>query len=48
MATLTVKNPSGGTGGVVDALGVLRAELVNAMALLGTPTVADVGRRHVG
>lgn len=39
---------TGGEGGVVDALGVLRAELVNAMALLGTPTVAGVGRGHVG
>ncbi len=35
---------AGGEEGVAEALGVLRAELENAMALLGTPTVADVTR----
>ncbi|MBA2624730.1 MAG: alpha-hydroxy-acid oxidizing protein, partial [Acidimicrobiia bacterium] len=38
---------SGGEEGVVEALAVLRAELENAMALLGTPTIADVTRAHV-
>jgi isopentenyl diphosphate isomerase/L-lactate dehydrogenase-like FMN-dependent dehydrogenase len=38
---------AGGRDGVVAAAEVLRAELVNAMALLGTPTVADVTRAHV-
>lgn len=37
----------GGEEGVVQALDVLRAELTTAMALLGTPTVADIGRAHV-
>jgi 4-hydroxymandelate oxidase len=37
----------GGEAGVVEALGVLGAELENAMALLGTPSVAAVGREHV-
>jgi 4-hydroxymandelate oxidase len=38
---------AGGEEGVAEALGVLRAELENAMALLGTPAVADVTRAHV-
>jgi 4-hydroxymandelate oxidase len=38
---------AGGEEGVAEALGVLRAELENAMALLGTPAVADVTRSHV-
>jgi 4-hydroxymandelate oxidase len=38
---------TGGEEGVAEALGVLRAELENAMALLGTPTVAEVTRAHV-
>jgi 4-hydroxymandelate oxidase len=37
---------AGGEEGVAEALGVLRAELENAMALLGTPAVADVTRSH--
>ena len=37
---------AGGEEGVAEALGVLRAELENAMALLGTPTVADVTRAY--
>ncbi|HUF33087.1 MAG TPA: alpha-hydroxy acid oxidase [Acidimicrobiales bacterium] len=37
----------GGEDGVVSALEILRTELVIAMALLGTPTVADVTRAHV-
>jgi 4-hydroxymandelate oxidase len=37
---------AGGEEGVAEALGVLRAELENAMALLGTPAVADVTRAH--
>jgi isopentenyl diphosphate isomerase/L-lactate dehydrogenase-like FMN-dependent dehydrogenase len=37
---------AGGEEGVAEALGVLRAELENAMALLGTPTTADVTRAH--
>jgi isopentenyl diphosphate isomerase/L-lactate dehydrogenase-like FMN-dependent dehydrogenase len=37
---------AGGEEGVAEALGVLRAELENAMALLGTPTVADVTRSY--
>lgn len=36
-----------GAEGVIAAADVLRAELTTAMALLGTPTVADVTRRHV-
>jgi NhaA family Na+:H+ antiporter len=39
---------AGGEEGVAEALGVLRAELENAMALLGTPTVAEVTRAHAG
>ncbi len=35
-----------GEEAVAEALGVLRAELENAMALLGTPTVGDVTRAH--
>ena len=38
---------SGGRKGVVEAAGVLRAELETAMALLGTPTIDDVTRSHV-
>jgi 4-hydroxymandelate oxidase len=38
---------AGGREGVLLAADVLRAELVNAMALLGTPTVADVTRASV-
>jgi 4-hydroxymandelate oxidase len=38
---------AGGEEGVAEALGVLRAELENAMALLGTPTVGGVTRSHV-
>jgi isopentenyl diphosphate isomerase/L-lactate dehydrogenase-like FMN-dependent dehydrogenase len=37
---------AGGEEGVGEALGVLRAELENAMALLGTPTVREVTRSH--
>ena len=37
---------AGGEEGVAEALGVVRAELENAMALLGTPTVAEVTRSH--
>ncbi|MDQ3145574.1 MAG: alpha-hydroxy-acid oxidizing protein [Actinomycetota bacterium] len=36
----------GGEDGVADALALLGDELVNAMALLGTPTMADVTRSH--
>jgi 4-hydroxymandelate oxidase len=37
---------AGGEEGVAEALGVLRAELENAMALLGTATIAEVTRAH--
>jgi 4-hydroxymandelate oxidase len=37
----------GGEAGVTQMLGSLRDELVNAMQLLGTPRIADVGRSHV-
>ncbi len=37
----------GGEEGVRHALAILRAELRTAMALLGTPTVADITREHV-
>jgi isopentenyl diphosphate isomerase/L-lactate dehydrogenase-like FMN-dependent dehydrogenase len=37
----------GGEAGVAQMLGCLRDELENAMQLLGTPRVADVGRAHV-
>ncbi len=37
----------GGEAGVAQMLGIVRDELVNAMQLLGTPTVRDVGRAHV-
>jgi 4-hydroxymandelate oxidase len=37
----------GGEDGVAQMLGCLRDELENAMQLLGTPRVADVGRAHV-
>jgi isopentenyl diphosphate isomerase/L-lactate dehydrogenase-like FMN-dependent dehydrogenase len=36
-----------GQEGVAGALGILRAELENAMALAGTRTVADVTRAHI-
>ena len=39
---------AGGEEGVVTAVDVLRAELEIAMALLGTPSLADVTRAHVG
>jgi 4-hydroxymandelate oxidase len=38
---------SGGPDGVVEAAGVLRAELETAMALLGTPTIDAITRAHV-
>jgi 4-hydroxymandelate oxidase len=38
---------SGGAAGVVEAAGVMRAELEGAMALLGTPTIDAVTRDHV-
>jgi 4-hydroxymandelate oxidase len=37
----------GGEDGVAESLALLRAELENAMALLGTPAMADVTRAHV-
>ena len=37
---------SGGEEGVGEAVGILRAELENAMALLGTPTIGEVTRSH--
>ncbi|MGK2957045.1 MAG: alpha-hydroxy acid oxidase [Acidimicrobiales bacterium] len=37
----------GGSDGVSQAAGIIRAELENAMGLLGTPTVGDVTRKHV-
>ncbi len=36
-----------GSDGVGHAAGIIRAELENAMALLGTPTIGDVTRSHV-
>jgi len=36
-----------GEAGVTRMLDILRDELVNAMQLLGTPRVADVGPAHV-
>ena len=39
---------TGGEDGVVEAVDLLRAELETAMGLLGTPTLADVTRAHVG
>jgi len=38
---------AGGEAGVVEAAQVLRAEVENAMALLGAPTVAAITRTHV-
>jgi 4-hydroxymandelate oxidase len=38
---------AGGETGVTTLLEIVRDELVNAMRLLGTPRVADVGRAHV-
>jgi len=38
---------AGGQGGVERALAILREEVDIAMALLGTPTVADITRAHV-
>ena len=38
---------AGGEDGLVEALDVLRAELVNAMTILGTPSIATVSRAHV-
>lgn len=38
---------SGGAEGITHAAGIIRAELENAMALLGTPRVEDVKRAHV-
>ncbi|MFI5225873.1 MAG: alpha-hydroxy acid oxidase [Candidatus Limnocylindrales bacterium] len=38
---------AGGQAGVERALGLLRAELETALALMGTATVEDVGRAHV-
>jgi 4-hydroxymandelate oxidase len=37
-----------GEAGVAAMLGIVRDELENAMRLLGTPRLADVGRAHVG
>lgn len=36
-----------GEGGVRSALAMMEAELRNAMALLGTPSIADITRAHV-
>jgi isopentenyl diphosphate isomerase/L-lactate dehydrogenase-like FMN-dependent dehydrogenase len=36
-----------GETGVARALSMIDAELRNAMALLGTPSVADITRAHV-
>ena len=38
---------AGGQAGVASALGLLRAEIVTAMALLGAPNVAAIERSHV-
>lgn len=38
---------SEGSVGVGRAAGIIRAELENAMALLGTPTIVDINRSHV-
>jgi isopentenyl diphosphate isomerase/L-lactate dehydrogenase-like FMN-dependent dehydrogenase len=38
---------AGGRDGVLRAAELLRAELLNGMALLGAPTVAEVGRAAV-
>jgi isopentenyl diphosphate isomerase/L-lactate dehydrogenase-like FMN-dependent dehydrogenase len=39
---------SAGEAGVAHAFGLLRGELERGMALLGTPSVADVTRAHAG
>lgn len=36
-----------GSDGVERAAGIIRAELENAMALLGTPTISDINRSYV-
>jgi (S)-2-hydroxy-acid oxidase len=38
---------AGGEAGVGAMLAIVRDELENAMRLLGTPRIADVGRAHV-
>lgn len=38
---------AGGEPGVARALAIFREEIRRAMALLGTPTLADIGREHV-
>ena len=38
---------AGGERGVAMCLDLIRAEVLNAMALLGAPTVADITRSHV-
>lgn len=38
---------AGGEAGVTLCLDLLKAEILNAMALLGAPTVADITRAHV-
>jgi isopentenyl diphosphate isomerase/L-lactate dehydrogenase-like FMN-dependent dehydrogenase len=38
---------AGGEAGVTKALALLRAELLTAMMLLGTPTIGAVERSHV-
>jgi isopentenyl diphosphate isomerase/L-lactate dehydrogenase-like FMN-dependent dehydrogenase len=38
---------AGGEPGVARALAIFRQEIDRAMALLGCPTIADIGREHV-
>lgn len=38
---------AGGEAGVTLCLDLLKAEILNAMALLGAPTIADITRAHV-
>jgi isopentenyl diphosphate isomerase/L-lactate dehydrogenase-like FMN-dependent dehydrogenase len=38
---------AGGEAGVLACLDLVRAETLNAMALLGAPTVGDIIREHV-
>ncbi|SVE15547.1 uncharacterized protein METZ01_LOCUS468401, partial [marine metagenome] len=38
---------AGGEFGVLRALSLLRDEVIRDMALLGTPTVQDIGSKHV-
>lgn len=38
---------AGGEPGVARALGIFREEIYRAMALLGCPAIADIGREHV-